>query len=252
MCHNLAAFGNLKALRKDLIKDVLISTRFNNDGFALYANTMPEPLRTLDMQQFMRQFIRQITTANAIHFHLRATTAGAVSVENCHLFRVWNTYISHNGVIARLARNPVLSDTHLFAKKLSENARFFNARTIIKAAKKYSAQGCFIFTSTDFERVAVMSIAKTSYLYYLPKISIVSNTPISISRYGYTINHAIELNNVLVEFANEDSMLIPKKKYNIVLRDPLPYYLCNGQINVPEIDREMLREYSKDSAWYVC
>lgn len=249
MCHNLVAVGNLKTIRKELVKDIFASARFNNDGFALHTNTMREPLRTLNMQEFMRCLFREINNSNAVHFHLRAITSGVVSVENCHLYKVWDMYMSHNGIVSRLTRNPVFSDTNLFAKKLSENSKS-SGRTIIKAAKKYSAQGCFIFTSKNFDRIMVMSIAKTAYLYYLPKISMISNTPISISRYGYTVSPAIELNNVLMEFSVEDSMLVPQKKYNIVLPDPTPYYLYN--CSVPELDKELLREYSKDAVWFTC
>jgi hypothetical protein len=83
-------------------------SKFNDDGFSFYAVIDDEEVvvRTLDKDRFMSE-LRGVLDEDPflLHLHLRAASAGSISEENIHMWRVADNnnyyYVSHNGFVSR-------------------------------------------------------------------------------------------------------------------------------------------------------
>lgn len=101
MCFNIVIINpNADPLAFNILfSSFLEKKRMNDDGYSIWTSNGVY-LRTLkeeEFKEFLMEKRGEIKSAKVIHMHLRAASAGSVSQENIHMWKVGNYYVSHNG-----------------------------------------------------------------------------------------------------------------------------------------------------------
>jgi len=70
----------------------------NRDGYGLWSYDPDVYARSVKMEDFWRWW-EEARSARLIHVHFRAASSGSVDLDNVHMWRVGDYYVSHNGYV---------------------------------------------------------------------------------------------------------------------------------------------------------
>ena len=98
MCFNIIIFNPSKSNLMNIFNSIEKYARINNDGFSLVSFDPFMHLRTLDLNEY-KATLPSVVNAKLIHIHFRAGTSGTVNINNVHMWKVSDFYVSHNGYV---------------------------------------------------------------------------------------------------------------------------------------------------------
>jgi hypothetical protein len=193
-------------------------------------------LRTLDLNEY-KATLPSVANAKLIHIHFRAGTSGTVNIDNVHMWRIHDFYVSHNGYVGEYSffytpyADPTVrwtknanSDTYelvhdnRFQKLLKDR----NWKELIKFLNQKHFYGVLLMNN-EYEIVA-FSRLKPFYIMSYGDILMFSNTLLSL----------------------EKSI----KVFGIRLMKTIPYKAVEDKLIVFDIERKRIAEQYENKEKY--
>jgi predicted glutamine amidotransferase len=245
MCFNIVIFNPSKANLSNIFNSIERYARINNDGFSLVSFDPYQYLRTLNLNEY-KAILPSVANAKLVHIHFRAGTSGTVTLDNVHMWKVSDFYVSHNGYVGeysffytpyadptvRWTKN-VNSDTYelVHSNKFQELIENRNWRELIKFLNQKHFYGVLLMNN-EYEIVA-FSRLKPFYIMSYGDMLMFSNTLLSLEKsikvFGIRLMKTIPYKSIedqLIVFDTERKRVVEryenKEKYKYI-------YLNNEQ-----------------------
>jgi hypothetical protein len=165
-------YSSSKEIPSRITNVVKNQMRLNSHGFSFHAviNNNDIVLRTLDGKKYISELKNVTKMSLLLHIHLRLASAGAVSEQNIHMWKLGNYHISHNGSVSQFASRYSYSNYHIshngsvsqFASRYSYS--LYNSLHISESRNGEKSDTLQLIETSEFVN-AVNNINKPSILW---------------------------------------------------------------------------------------
>jgi len=232
MCFNIVIYNpNGKNLKK-IFRAINRYARINKDGFSIWTSDNIY-VRTLDFNEFLlaQTMARK---SEIIHTHFRLASQGAVNLENVHMWKVGNYYVSHNGYVGKyclqwnlctldkyfpgvyypIPTMPMVNDTKSDTYKLITDENFVKYveqkswEQLMQYLRSVNFYGVMFLTNEN--EMIGLSVNKGIHITFTKGILTFSNAPIrvtSFKRYGIGLKAERIIKNTILRFDFNDETL---------------------------------------------
>jgi len=236
MCFNIIIFNPSKSNLMNIFGSIERYARINNDGFSLVSFDPHRYLRTLDLNEY-KATLPSVANAKLVHIHFRAGTSGTITLDNVHMWKIHDFYVSHNGYVGEYSffytpyTDPAVkwtkninSDTYelVHSKEFQELIENRDWKELIKFLNKKSFYGVLLMNN-EYEIVA-FSRLKPFYIMSYGDMLMFSNTLLSL----------------------EKSI----KVFGIRLMKTIPYKAIEDKLIVFDIERKRIAEQYENKEKY--
>jgi len=176
MCFNVVALNPRRGGLGFLVDVADWQARYNGNGYSLWAHSPDAYVRTLDYGEF-KAALRGVLSAKIVHYHLRLASSGDISIENVHMWKVGDYYVSHNGFVSAyrggLGDGP--SDTYqlVMSDEFREAVEARDWEYLGEVLKEVGFYGVMFLTSP--ESVVAVSLHKTVKVHDFGDVLVLSN-----------------------------------------------------------------------------
>jgi hypothetical protein len=202
MCFNIVIYNPRNKNLERIFQVINRNSIINNDGFSIWSNSVY--LRTLNFNEF-RKAQEQAIRDRIVHIHFRKASSGSVNLDNVHMWKINNYYVSHNGFVGIYMESALLrwyyesmlepyesvfytateSDTYklVHEKEFEEYLRERNWKGLYKHLKACQFYGV-LFLTNENEMIGI-SMNKPIHITYHQKDNILmfSNQPINFKSF---------------------------------------------------------------------
>jgi len=234
MCFNMVIVNySSKEIPSRIIDIVKNKMRLNPHGFSFHAvinNDNDIVIRTLDGKKYISE-LKNVTKMPLLllHVHLRLASAGSISEQNIHMWKVNDYHISHNGSVSQFAGRYYLSLSYGYSHSLYNNklyiseptseksdtlqlietSEFANAMnninkpsTLWDVLTKYGFYGVMFMTSKD--KVIAVSKSKSIHIYAIDNLLVFVNENIfekvkNVKRFGFKFSYNMTLHTSYID-----------------------------------------------------
>ena len=236
MCFNIVIFNPSKSNLMSVFDNIERYARINNDGFSLISFDPFVHLRTLNLDEY-KAILPRVTNAKLIHIHFRAGTSGTVNIDNVHMWKIKDFYVSHNGYVGEYSfayfqyTDPVTkwtknvnSDTYelVHDSRFQELLKDRNWQELIRFLNAKHFYGVLLMNNEYL--IVAFSRLKPFYIMSYGDILMFSNTLLNL----------------------EKSI----KVFGIKLMRTIPYRSVEDQLLVFDVERKRIVEKYENKKWY--
>ena len=125
MCFNMIYISKnlVRETPEAILAAVFEQYKKNNDGYSMHAIVYDENIgrfksvvvRTLKIHKFIT-VLANLRNIKIIHVHMRDASAGSVSIDNVHMWRVGDFYFSHNGSVYKFVSKNRGSELDMYSR----------------------------------------------------------------------------------------------------------------------------------------